>query len=433
MPVIATLSRDYAPGRPAKRVKLAGEILDVAVAESAPTVGVVKPTLYASVATLRALGFDYVGDPPASDGTLTHLGTWSGARAYRVDDVVKAPNGKSYKATSPSTNAQPPGAAWTEVTVGTTSGGTVRSGTGVPPASLGVDGDYFLDSQGSRLYGPKAAGAWGGGYAIGDLVDGAVTAQKIAAGAVTEEKLDASGVPQRDAEMVLDTNPTTTVQGNGYVPGGANDGQVLPLEQPGMAVRVPVGGKGYDNAGKRKAIPTSGSLVIAAADPTNPRTDVVVVTSAGQLAVRQGTPAAQPAPPTLTAGDITLASVDVLAGATQIQAGNIKDLRVRKAIHGSKIKDGTIPSSAFQAWPRSTSFTGDGATTKFTLPGPRVDSMNNGYFGVIAFLQGARIRNVTPGVPQAGQYRVIEEANQTKVEMGAAPTNGQILLVDWRA
>lgn len=35
------------------------------------------------------------------------------------------------------------------------------AGTGVPSASLGLNGDYYLDQNTGNLYGPKASGAWG--------------------------------------------------------------------------------------------------------------------------------------------------------------------------------------------------------------------------------------------------------------------------------
>ncbi len=39
-------------------------------------------------------------------------------------------------------------------------------GSGAPAAGLGSDGDLYLDTTGSVLYGPKTAGAWGVGIAI---------------------------------------------------------------------------------------------------------------------------------------------------------------------------------------------------------------------------------------------------------------------------
>lgn len=40
-------------------------------------------------------------------------------------------------------------------------GRTVLNGTGAPDVGLGLDGDFYLDTAASDLYGPKAAGAWG--------------------------------------------------------------------------------------------------------------------------------------------------------------------------------------------------------------------------------------------------------------------------------
>lgn len=46
------------------------------------------------------------------------------------------------------------------------SGGTVLSGTGVPDNSLGNNGDYYLDTSTWTLYGPKANGVWPAGVTL---------------------------------------------------------------------------------------------------------------------------------------------------------------------------------------------------------------------------------------------------------------------------
>lgn len=76
---------------------------------------------------------------------------------------------------------------------------------------------------------------------------------------------------------------------------------------------------------------------IAAADPTNPRIDRVVVTvqdayytgSANDVIfqVITGTPAPSPIAPATPANSISLATIQVPAGATSIIAGNITDTR----------------------------------------------------------------------------------------------------------
>ena len=86
------------------------------------------------------------------------------------------------------------------------------------------------------------------------------------------------------------------------------------------------------------------NLSIGAADPTNPRRDLIIaqVRDANysgaaidaRLAVVAGTPAASPADPTPPANALVLARVAVAAGATSITNANITDLRTRAASLG---------------------------------------------------------------------------------------------------
>lgn len=79
------------------------------------------------------------------------------------------------------------------------------------------------------------------------------------------------------------------------------------------------------------------NVTIAAADPTNPRIDLVVVSDPDAqysgssntpvLQVITGTPAPSPAAPTCPASSIVLAQVAVAANATSIGSGNITDKR----------------------------------------------------------------------------------------------------------
>jgi hypothetical protein len=60
---------------------------------------------------------------------------------------------------------------WGSLAYYSTSGGggggnTILSGSGAPSSGLGVNGDIYLDSTASRLYGPKAAGSWGAGVSL---------------------------------------------------------------------------------------------------------------------------------------------------------------------------------------------------------------------------------------------------------------------------
>jgi len=69
---------------------------------------------------------------------------------------------------------------------------------------------------------------------------------------------------------------------------------------------------------------------ITTADGSNPRLDLVVITSSGAIAVRAGTAAAAPKPPARTANDVVLAVVYVPAADTTIAANQITDLRVMR-------------------------------------------------------------------------------------------------------
>lgn len=106
-------------------------------------------------------------------------------------------------------------------------------------------------------------------------------------------------------------------------------------DSTGMQVKVPAGfafvrGHFYSSDAQE-------TLAISAANPTNPRRDLVVLrldptANSITLAVVAGTAAASPADPTLTQTDagvweLPLARVAVAAGATTIAAGNVTDLR----------------------------------------------------------------------------------------------------------
>lgn len=45
-------------------------------------------------------------------------------------------------------------------------GKTILNGTGVPAPALGEEGDFYLDTAATKLYGPKTAGAWGSGVSL---------------------------------------------------------------------------------------------------------------------------------------------------------------------------------------------------------------------------------------------------------------------------
>lgn len=101
---------------------------------------------------------------------------------------------------------------------------------------------------------------------------------------------------------------------------------------------------------------------ITAADATNPRLDLVVITSSGAIAVRAGTPNASPKPATRTANDVVLATVYVPANATSITSWMITDSRV-------------IPRYPLCVWRQTTVYSANNISTA-------VDMLNNAGAGV---------------------------------------------------
>lgn len=121
-------------------------------------------------------------------------------------------------------------------------------------------------------------------------------------------------------------------------------GEMLVTAPGGMNVAVAVGTAwvpGTDAAGQGNYLadnPTSTTVAVTAANPSNPRIDRVVAdindpayTGSGSpvftLQVIAGTPAGSPVAPATPASAISLATVAVAAGAVAIVAGNITDTR----------------------------------------------------------------------------------------------------------
>lgn len=100
------------------------------------------------------------------------------------------------------------------------------------------------------------------------------------------------------------------------------------LAVTGGADMTPAVAKGAVLSNKVLFAVAAADVTITTADATNPRIDLIVVTSAGALAVRAGTPAAAPKPPVRSANDVVIAAVYVAANDTAISTTEITDMRV---------------------------------------------------------------------------------------------------------
>lgn len=211
------------------------------------------------------------------------------------------------------------------------------------------------------------------GKALTDLEDRVVALEAID---------ESTGGPTVLAEVAMDTtSPATATAGRGVVLGTGAEGQVSQLAVAGMAVRVQTAGIAINNQGKEIVLPTKTSLTIATADATNARKDIVVLTTAGAIAVRTGTPAGSPADPTLTAGDVPLARIAVAALAASILTANITDLRSRGGVTGASLTAASVALTKVSPTNRKTAiFRGKasaGAITGLTglAVGDRVESV----------------------------------------------------------
>lgn len=115
-------------------------------------------------------------------------------------------------------------------------GTTLRSGTVAPTGAIGIDGDFYINTATSFLYGPKAAGAWPAGVSLkgakGDKGDAGIQ------GPAGPGVLSGTGVPSDslgiDGQFFISTDD--------YLIYGPKAAGVWPL--PGVALKGPKGDKG---------------------------------------------------------------------------------------------------------------------------------------------------------------------------------------------
>jgi hypothetical protein len=126
------------------------------------------------------------------------------------------------------------------------------------------------------------------------------------------------------------------------------------LAVTGGADMTPAVAKGAVLSNKVMFAVAAADVTISAAHATNPRLDLIVVNSAGALAVRTGTAAAAPKPPARTANDVVIAMVYVPATDTAIATTQIIDKRVS-------------PSSSVAIYQQTTADTANNTTSAINL------------------------------------------------------------------
>lgn len=143
----------------------------------------------------------------------------------------------------------------------------------------------------------------------------------------TQHRIAATG-QQTDLEA-LTVSAVARIQnlaGSGdFVLRGCN---TLAQSTPDMSVKV-LSGSVLTNNRVHSIVETD--LAIAAADTSLPRIDLIRVDPNGVLGVTTGTPALQPKPPTVLAGEVALEFVFVAPGETTITGAALQDVRVLRS------------------------------------------------------------------------------------------------------
>ena len=89
--------------------------------------------------------------------------------------------------------------------------GTVwLNGSGAPSSGTGADGNYYLDTTGNVLYGPKASGAWPTGIPLGGGSSGKII--HTVASTTNSETIPISGNPYKIRITFDILNATSTGQ-----------------------------------------------------------------------------------------------------------------------------------------------------------------------------------------------------------------------------
>jgi len=116
--------------------------------------------------------------------------------------------------------------------------------------------------------------------------------------------------------------------GQGVVTGCAATADGTDLVISVAAGTIAVAGIGIGGTTSGQIDTGSGTTTLSAADATNPRFDIVYITTGGSISHATGTASSNPIFPSLSAGQIALAAVYVGPTVTAIQSADVIDKRV---------------------------------------------------------------------------------------------------------
>ena len=175
------------------------------------------------------------------------------------------------------------------------SGNTILSGSGAPSSALGVNGDIYLDTAATRLYGPKAAGAWGSGVAlIGPAGSAGATgatgsagaAATISVGSVTTGAAGSSASVTNTGTSGAAVFAFTVPRGDTGSTGSA--GATGSQGPAGAAATISVGSVTTGAAGSSASVTNTGTSGAAVFAFTIPRGDTGATGPAGPVAGTTG-------------------------------------------------------------------------------------------------------------------------------------------------
>ena len=167
--------------------------------------------------------------------------------------------------------------AWTALSYYSTGGGsgnTILSGSGAPSSDLGANGDIYLDTAATRLYGPKTAGAWGSGVSLigapgANGTNG--TAATVSVGSVTTGAAGSSATVTNTGTTSAAVLAFTIPRGDAGTNG--TNGTAGTNGTNGTAATVAVGTVTTGSAGSSAAVTNSGTTSAATLNFTIPRGD----------------------------------------------------------------------------------------------------------------------------------------------------------------